>query len=200
MIEGSNAVTLPSLTDASDRELVKSIVDGDKAALKALYSRHHVLIYWYAVRLSGFESTADEVVNDVIVAVWRPARPFEGKSQVATWLQGIVRFKAIWQCRRRSEAPLDQRASALIEDPADDLATSIEKRQRMDILQKCLATLASTHREVIALIYYQGRKIEEVAHLTGKPVSTIKTRLHYARSRMAEALAEVGVDRAWLVV
>lgn len=53
------------------------------------------------------------------------------------------------------------------------------------------------HRDVINLIYYQGKKIEEVAQFTGAPISTIKTRLHYARGRMAKLLAAAGVDRAW---
>jgi RNA polymerase sigma-70 factor (ECF subfamily) len=202
MIEKFNAATLPTHADAeiSDETLVQSIADRDKTALKVLYLRHRVRIDRYAARLIGSDSITDEVVNDVFVAVWRHARQFEGKSQVATWLQGIARFKAISQCRRRSEALPDPRASTLIQDPADDPVTSIEKRHRTDILQKCLATLRPIHRDVIALIYYQGRKIEEVAHLTGKPVSIIKTRLHYVRIRVAEALAEVGVYRAWLAV
>jgi RNA polymerase sigma-70 factor, ECF subfamily len=180
MIEGSNATTLPSLPDAeiSDRALVKSIVEGDKVALRALYLRYRVRIYRYAARLTGADLTAHEVVNDVFVAIWRDARRFEGKSLVSAWLQGIARLQVISRCHRRPEAPLDQRASAQIEEPADDPATAIEKRQRTDILQKSLAARMPIHWEVSTLIYYRGRKIEEVAHLTGKPVSTIRTRLH----------------------
>jgi RNA polymerase sigma-70 factor, ECF subfamily len=141
MIEGSNAAPLPSHPDAeiSDRSLVKSIVERDKVALRALYLRHRVRIYRYAVHLTGADLTAHEVVNDVFVAVWRDARRFEGNSQVSAWLRGIAHLMAISKCRRRYEAPLDQRVSALIEEPADDPATSIEKRQRTDILQKSLA-------------------------------------------------------------
>jgi len=73
----------------------------------------------------------------------------------------------------------------------------MEKRERSAILQKCLAKLSPIHRDVINLIYYQGKKVEEVAQFTGTPISTIKTRMHYARNRMAELLAEAGVDRAW---
>jgi RNA polymerase sigma-70 factor (ECF subfamily) len=123
--------------------------------------------------------TAHEVVNEVFVAVWRDARRFEGKSQVSTWLRGIARLIAVSKYHhRRSEAPLDQRASALIEEPADVPATSIEKRQRTDILQKSLVAPMPIHREVSTLIYYWGRKTKAVAHLTGKPVSTFKTRFH----------------------
>jgi RNA polymerase sigma-70 factor, ECF subfamily len=102
------------------------------------------------------------------------------------------------ESRRRSEAPLDERAVARIEDPADGPAACIEKRQRSDILQRCLRKLTPSHRDVINLIYYQGKKIEEVARLSGTPVATIKTRLHYARNRLTDLLTEAGVDRAWV--
>jgi RNA polymerase sigma-70 factor (ECF subfamily) len=200
MIEGFNAAIFRAAPTAqiSDGALVRCIAYGDKAALRMLYLRHRTRVYRFVLRLTGSDATADEVVNEVFFEVWRHAGGFGGKSQVATWLLSIARFKAISAGRRCAEAPLDERASALIEDPADSPITSIEKRQRSDILQKCLATLSPDHRDVINLIYYQEKKVEEVARRAGVPAATIKTRLHYARIRMAERLAEVGVDRAWV--
>jgi DNA-directed RNA polymerase specialized sigma24 family protein len=61
----------------------------------------------------------------------------------------IARFKAVSECRREARSTS---ASTLIEDPADDPATFVLKRQRSDILQKCLAPLTSLHRDVITLI------------------------------------------------
>jgi RNA polymerase sigma-70 factor, ECF subfamily len=184
----------------SDQALVRSIAEGNKAALKLLYLRHRERVYRFVVRMPGMHSVAEDVVTEVFLSAWRHAGEFKGKSQVATWLLGIARFKAISECRRRCEAPLDERAAEAIVDPADNPALSAEKRARSDILQRCLARLTPLHRDVLNLIYYQGQKIEEVARSTGAPVSTIKTRLHYARNRMAELLAEAGVDRAWAVI
>jgi RNA polymerase sigma-70 factor (ECF subfamily) len=76
----------------------------------------------------------------------------------------------------------------------------MDKRERSDILQRCLGRLTPLHREVINLTYYQGKKIEEVAQSIGAPINTIKTRMHHARLRMAELLAEAGVDRAWVAI
>jgi RNA polymerase sigma-70 factor (ECF subfamily) len=187
-------------SEASDEALIQSMADGDKRACKMLYARHHVRVFRYVMRLVGNESTAEEVVNEVFLEAWRHARDFEGRSQVATWLLSIARFKTLSECRRRSESQLDEVAAAVIEDPSDIPSISMEKHQRSDILQKCIAKLSPIHREVINLIYYQGKKIEEVAKFTGAPISTIKTRMHYARSRMAELLAEAGVDRAWAAI
>jgi RNA polymerase sigma-70 factor, ECF subfamily len=189
-----------SATLLADTALVQAIASGDKTAVKLLYLRHRERIYRFVLRLTGSEATADEIVNEVFLEVWRHAGRFNGKSQVATWLLAIARFKAISQSRRRSEAPLDDGALASIEDPADGPVACVEKRQRSDILQTCMAKLTPIQREAINLIYYQGKKIEDVAQCTGTPVSTIKTRLHYARNRMAELLAAAGVDRAWVAV
>jgi RNA polymerase sigma-70 factor (ECF subfamily) len=187
-------------SEASDEALIQSMADGDKRAFKLLYVRHHVRVFRFVMRLAGNESIAEEVVNEVFLEAWRHAQDFKGRSQVATWLLSIARFKTLSECRRRSEAQLDEVTAAVIEDTSDTPSISMEKHQRSDILQKCLAKLSPIHREVINLIYYQGKKVEEVAQFTGAPISTIKTRMHYARSRMAELLAEAGVDRAWAAI
>jgi RNA polymerase sigma-70 factor (ECF subfamily) len=187
-------------SEASDEALIQSMADGDKRAFKLLYVRHHVRVFRFVMRLAGNESIAEEVVNEVFLEAWRHAQDFKGRSQVATWLLSIARFKTLSECRRRSEAQLDEVTAAVIEDTSDTPSISMEKHQRSDILQKCLAKLSPIHREVINLIYYQGKKIEEVAQFTGAPISTIKTRMHYARSRMAELLAQAGVDRAWATI
>ena len=196
----STKVSNTASTELSDKALVQLMADDDKRALKLLYVRHHDRLRRFVMRLTGNESTADEVVNEVFLEAWRHAGEFEGRSQVATWLLAIARFKTISECRRRSESQLDEAAAAVIEDSSDTPSISLEKRERSDILQKCLAKLTPIHREVINLIYYQGKKIEEVAQFTGAPVSTIKTRMHYARSRMAELLAEAGIDRTWATI
>jgi RNA polymerase sigma-70 factor (ECF subfamily) len=187
-------------SEASDEALIRSMADGDKRAFKMLYARHHVRVFRFVIRLVGNESTAEEVVNEVFLEAWRHAQGFKGKSRVATWLLSIARFKTISESRRRSETQLDESVAAVIEDPSDTPSISLQKRERSDILQKCLAKLTPAHREVISMIYYQERKIEEVAQFTGAPVSTIKTRMHYARGRLAELLAEAGVDRAWAII
>jgi RNA polymerase sigma-70 factor (ECF subfamily) len=193
-------INIAAQSEASDEALIRSMADGDKRAFKMLYVRHHVRVFRFVMRLAGNESIAEEVVNEVFLEAWRHAQDFKGRSQVATWLLSIARFKTLTECRRRSEAQLDEVAAAVIEDTSDTPSISMEKHQRSDILQKCLAKLSPIHREVINLIYYQGKKIEEVAQFTGAPISTIKTRMHYARSRMAELLAQAGVDRAWATI
>jgi RNA polymerase sigma-70 factor (ECF subfamily) len=180
--------------------LIQSIADGDKDAFKALYLRNHVRVYRFVMQLVRNESTAEEIVNEVFLQAWRKADRFEGKSQVATWLLSIARFKAMTALRQRSDTQLDHEVASAIEDPADNPATMVAKKERSEIVKSCVAKLAPHHREVINLIYYQGNKIEEVARAIGEPINTIKTRMHHARHQMAKLLANAGVDRAWVTI
>ena len=68
--------------------------------------------------------------------------------------------------------------------------------QRTEILLDCLTQLSPAHREVIDLVYYHERSIDEVAEIVGVPPSTVRTRMFYARKRIAELMAAQGVDRA----
>ena len=188
------------IAQISDEALVESIAEGDRRALETLYMRHHSRLYRLLLRWIGRDSVAEEMINEVFLEVWRSAHRFEAKARVATWLIAIARYKALSELRRRTETQLDDGVAAAIEDPADGPATTVERQNRSMIFLRCLAKLSPQHREVIHLVYYQEKKIEEVARFIGAPINTIKTRIFYARSRMAELLTEAGVDRAWVTI
>ena len=88
--------------------------------------------------------------------------------------------------------------AAAVEDPADDPEIALHGKQRSALVRKCLMKLSPAHRQVIDLVYYHEKSVEEVAQVVGIPASTVKTRMFYARARMAELLAKAGADRAWL--
>jgi RNA polymerase sigma-70 factor (ECF subfamily) len=93
---------------------------------------------------------------------------------------------------------LDEHRAAVIEDPADDPEISAQKQDRSATIQRCLSQLSSAHRQALDLIYYHGRTLEEVAQIVGAPLSTIKTRMFYARRRMEKLLAGAGLDKSSL--
>jgi RNA polymerase sigma-70 factor (ECF subfamily) len=181
-----------------DEDLVESIARGDKGAMRVLYTRHSLRIYRFILRLTGNTSLSEDLVSEVFLYVWRQADAFEAKSRVSTWLLAIARYKAFSALRRRSDERLDDATVAVIEDPADDPEIAFHGRQRSALVGKCLMKLAPAHRQVIDLVYYHEKSIDEVAQIVGIPANTVKTRMFYARTRMAELLAEAGVGRAWL--
>jgi RNA polymerase sigma-70 factor (ECF subfamily) len=181
----------------SDEVLIGRIAGGDRLAMQVLFVRHHVRVFRFVVRLVKNESTAEDLISDVFLDVWRQAGRFEGRSAVSTWLLSIARFKALSALRRRSDEVLDDDAAGAIEDPSDDPEIALEKKDKSALIRKCLSGLSAEHREVVDLVYYHEKSVEEVAEIVGIPENTVKTRMFYARKKLAELLKAEGIERGW---
>ena len=179
--------------DTPDVELIRSIAAGDKHAMQILFARHNVRIFRFLRRFVRDRSAAEDLVSEVFLDVWRQAGRFQGRSQVTTWLLAIARNKALSAPQRRSNEELDEDAAAAIENPQDNPEVTLQKRQKAEILLNCLTQLSPAHREVTDLVYYHEKSIDEVAEITGVPQNTVKTRMFYARKRIAELLAVQGI-------
>jgi RNA polymerase sigma-70 factor, ECF subfamily len=162
-----------------------------------LFARHHVRVFRFVVRLVRNESTAEDLISDVFLDVWRQAGRFEGRSAVSTWLLSIARFKALSALRRRPDEELDEEAAGAIEDPSDDPEIVLEKKDKSVLIRKCLMGLSAEHREIVDLVYYHEKSVEEVAEIVGIPENTVKTRMFYARKKLAELLKAAGIERGW---
>ena len=195
-IAGNSQIDLRASRDASDAALVEAIAGGDKNALQVLYRRHHVKVYRFALRFIRDEAAAEDVVSEVFIDVWRQAGRFECRSQVSTWLLAITRNKALSALRRRAETQLDEEVAEFIEDTADNPEVAMQKQERSAILRSCLEQLSPAHREIIDLVYYHEKSIDEVAEVIGVPANTVKTRMFYARKRIGEMMASQGLERA----
>ena len=177
----------------TDDMLLESIADGDRTAMHTLYARHNVRVYRFILRIVRDTTIAEDLVSQVFLDVWRTAKQFEGRSQVSTWLLSIARFKALTALRQRRFEDIDQDEVREIADEADTPETSLERATTSAILRACVAKLSPAHREIITLIYYHEKSVEEVGQIIGIPQSTVKTRMFYARKHLAELLRGAGV-------
>ena len=185
------------MQSTSDEVLIGRIATGDRLAMQVLFARHHVRVYRFVLRLVRDELVAEDLISEVFLDVWRQAGRFEGRSQVSTWLLAIARFKALSALRRRPDEELDDEAAEAIEDPSDDPEVALEKKDKSAAIRKCLEKLSAEHREIIDLVYYHEKSVEEVAQIVGIPENTVKTRMFYARKRLAELLKAAGIERGW---
>ena len=184
--------------ETSDEVLVGLVAKGDKDAMQLLYLRHNVRVFRFLMRFVDREATAEDLVSEVFIEAWRHADKFQARSQVLTWLLAIARHKALSALRRRSTDELDEEVLEFIEDTSDDPEVTVQKTERSALIADCLKQLSPAHREIIDLVYYHERSIDDVAEIIGVPQNTVKTRMFYARKRMAELLAARGLDRAAL--
>lgn len=181
----------------ADEVLIAKIAKGDRPAMEALFARYRVRVFKFVLRLVRNEAIAEELNSDVFVDIWRQAGTFEGRAAVSTWIFSIARFKALNALARRTEDELDEAKAETIEDNADDPETVLAKKDKAAVLRQCLAALSSEHREIVSLVYYQHKSVEEVSGIVGIPEATVKTRMFYARKKLSELLAERGIERGW---
>jgi RNA polymerase sigma-70 factor (ECF subfamily) len=171
-----------------DEALLRSIATGDAAALSRLYERHSGALFGYLHRLAGDRMTAEEILQDTMLAVWRSAGAFEGRAKVTTWLFGIARRQAHNRLRGRS-AP-EPAAPDLSDRPdpgagPEELAIAAAGGTPV---AAAIDLLPEHHREVIALVFVAGLPLADVAEVLAIPVGTVKSRLHHARAAVAAAL------------
>ena len=173
----------------ADASLVAAIAAGDREAMRVLYNRHRIRVFRFAARLVDDVAIAEDVVSESFVEVWRQACRFEGRSSVSTWIMSIARFKALSARRRRPETELDAQMAETIADPAMNPEQVVLETDRRTQLRACLSRLSPDHRAIIDLVYYHDKTIEEVAEIVGAPKNTVKTRMFYARKRLASLLS-----------
>jgi RNA polymerase sigma-70 factor (ECF subfamily) len=187
----------PAMATIADDVLIAKIAKGDRSAMEALFARYRIRVFKFVLRMVRNEAIAEELNSDVFLDVWRQAGTFEGRSAVSTWIFSIARFKALNALQRRGEQELDDAKAETIEDDADDPETVLAKKDKAAVLRQCLAALSAEHREIVNLVYYQHKSVEEVSGIVGIPEATVKTRMFYARKKLSELLSERGIERGW---
>ncbi len=171
---------------SSDEMLIARIAAGDQLAMRTLFARYQAPVFRWILRIVRDELQAEDVLSDVFLDVWRQAGAFEARSSVSTWLLSIARYKALSACRRRADASLDDEVACSIPDPMDNPETVLQKKNLGEVLRKSLARLSPEHGEVIDLVYYHEKSVKEVAEIVGIAEATVKTRMFYARRKLAE--------------
>jgi RNA polymerase sigma-70 factor, ECF subfamily len=188
---------LPTLDqEAEERELLAAVARGSQAAFKRLYQIYHRRLGSFVMRITGRLDATEELINDIMFVVWKKAGSFRHESMVSTWILGIAYRQALKALRRarlarRTELTLPPGRQDI--EPAD--VDRAEQRETREWIDCALASLPPKQRMVIELAYFMGYSCEEIARITDCPVSTVKTRMHYARLRLRRYLPRLSGSR-----
>ena len=169
---------VPKAKEGKELALLDRIRRGDRGAFSELYRLYHPRLYGYLRRLLPNPATAEEVLDDVMLVVWKDARKFRGDAAVSTWVIGIAYRKALTAMRaeRRYQAPLDR--------SADVSAVAGVSSHHDEWIRAALRQLSPDHRQVVELTYFSGFSYQEIATIVNCPVNTVKTRMFHARRRL----------------
>ena len=165
-----------------DHELIRQALGGDRDAFGRLVAGHYDLIYRVALRYLGTSADAEDVAQEVCVALATKLGQFRYKSRFSTWLVSIVINSCRdWLRRRRSSERLVERYGVL---RAHEAADQADEQCRSAWLYDTLQTLEPPLRETVLLVVGEDLSHGEAAEALGCAESTVSWRMHQVKKRL----------------
>lgn len=171
----------------TDQELMAAIVAGDREAFGALYRRRRPDVYRFALHMTGVPAAAEDVAQDVFLAVIDEARRYSpSRAAVLPWLLGIARNMARRRMSERTYEPLPNGTGepAAEADPLDGIA----RMRQTAALRQALGALPEVYREAVVLCDLQELSYQDAAGVADCAIGTVRSRLHRGRQMLAATL------------
>jgi RNA polymerase sigma-70 factor (ECF subfamily) len=185
----------------SDAELVRRFKEGDRAAYSEIVRRYQDRVFTLCLRwMGGDRQVAEEVAQDVFLALYRSLSRFRGDAQLSTWIYRVVinhcKNRRLYRKRRHmdqhegleGESTDPDAAARQIADDGPGTDASLHAQQAGHLLQEALERLDDEQRQIIVLRDVQDLSYEEIADILDLPRGTVKSRLHRARASLAQLL------------
>jgi RNA polymerase sigma factor (sigma-70 family) len=174
-----------------DLNLIRRVVGRDRQAFETLYHRYSPVVYRYLWKLIRQREVVEEALNDVMMVVWETASRFNGTSRLSTWILGIAHNKAL-KARARSarvDAQLREAEQYGVGVAPSGPEDAWAHRELASAVARAIDSLPSDQGVVVELTFYHDLSYAEIAKIVGCPVNTVKTRMLYARRRLASLFA-----------
>lgn len=198
------AMEMTPKIEMSDDRLLRRMLAGDEHAFTELYRRRHPSIYRFALHMSGNPAMAEDVTQEVFMALIRePGRFDETRGSLSAFLFGIARnhLRKRWEQERRlipmaaEPDELDElihatHANGNGHSSAHSFVDEFESRDSVGLVRRAISTLPASYREVVVLCELEEMSYEEAAAVLDCPVGTIRSRLHRGRAILLEKLRE----------
>jgi len=176
-------------------QLVQRIARGERQALTELYARYQQLLFSYLLQLTPDRGLVEEILQDTLVAVWKSAPSFEGRSTVQTWLIGIARRQAHNTLRQRTlPFVAESEMETLIATEPEPEVALLANASREELVI-AFNRLTPFHREVLFLAFIQELSQPEMAKLLNVPVGTVKSRLSNAKRMLRTYLTNLDAEK-----
>jgi RNA polymerase sigma-70 factor (ECF subfamily) len=184
---------MPPYSSQTDDELLLRLRKGDEQAFTALYRRRQGAIYRFALHMSGSSAVAEDIVQEVFLALLREECGFDpARGTLSGYLFGIARKLVLRNLERgRSNVPLQAetdeaapRELAVIDDPLAGLT----RHETIEALRRAVQALPRRYREVVVLCDLEELDYADAAVALGCPIGTVRSRMHRARALLLEKL------------
>lgn len=184
----------------TDAELVRRFREGEREAFAELVLRYQDRVYTMCLRWMSNPEVAEEVAQDVFVALYRSLPGFRGESKVSTWVFRVTvnhcKNRRLYGRRRAADRhePLegkfdDDGPGRQLAHPDSGTDLALHRSEAEQIIQAALEELDESHRAIVVLRDIEGLPYEEIAEILDLPRGTVKSRLHRARAELARTLS-----------
>jgi len=178
--------------DASDKkvkeqQLVQRLAQGDKIAMREIYDAHAGPLSSFVKNWLADPTQAADLVHETMMAVWKNAHKFEGRSSLKSWIFTIARNKSIDTNRRNAKVSFTDEVPDMASDDinAEDMMTMSQDAATLRI---SLKKLSDSHRRVLHLAFFEDLKYAEIAEIENCPVGTVKTRILHAKKNLLQIM------------
>lgn len=189
----SAAAQAPALEDA---RLLTRIAARDLRAFEQLYRAYHPRLSRFLGAILRRPQLVEEALNDTMMVVWRRPEAFNGNSKVSTWIFAIA-YRTALKARSRHDEPMEDRDAEIRPSLEIGPEQQLDRRQAQEILAGALSRLPAEQRAVVDLTYFHEVGYREIAEILDCPVGTVKTRMHHARRRLKDMLADQFEGEPW---
>lgn len=176
-----------------DATLVRRLLQQDVNAFEQLYDRHSRQVYALVLRILQQASTAEEVVQDVFLQLWRNAAAYDTeRGPFVPWLLTLARNRALDQLRlkserqRRREEQTEELPPVLTSPP--EYEEEIDERRRVERVRALMSDLLPQQKRAIELAYFEGLSHSEIAEKLKEPLGTVKSWIRNGLLRLKEGL------------
>lgn len=188
------AVFTPSESSqvSPDAALVQRLLQRDLSAFEELYERHSRIVYGLVLRIVQQASTAEEVVQDIFLQLWRNASQYDiSRGPFLPWLLTLARNRALDQLRLKSERQRRREEQTEELPPvvtAPDFEGSLDEKRRATRVRELIASLQPQQKRVIELAYFEGLSHSEIAAKLQEPLGTVKSWIRNGLLKLKEGL------------
>jgi len=175
-----------------DATLVQQLLQKDVSAFEQLYDRHSRAVYSLVLRILQQAGTAEEVVQDVFLQLWRNARQYdESRGPFVPWLLTLARNRALDTLRLKSERQRrreDQTEALPSIAASPDYVKQLDAKRRGDKVRALMASLNPQQKKAIEMAYFEGLSHREIAAALREPLGTVKSWIRNGLLRLKEEL------------
>jgi len=175
-----------------DATLMQRLLRKDVGAFEEIYERHSRIVYSLVLRILRHGSTAEEVVQDVFLQLWRHSTQYDATRPFVPWLLTLARNRALDQLRlkgerqRRREEQAEQVPDVAIAAP--EYESALDEKRRAEQVRTLMGSLPAAQKKAIELAYFEGLSHSEIAEKLQEPLGTVKSWIRNGLLRLKEGL------------